>query len=345
WYIVTKYGQARANIYDGSTGGYDIAHDTRISDNKWHHVVLVRDAAKNMSIYVDGVLGGTGSDAYTIANAQPLQLGDNLSNASGGANHQGQIDETRYYNRALSEEEISQLYEYGLADEGAMVFDERHASMKYCNGTDWVHAGLGPYVPNAVYFDGTNDYLRILANLTGNSDSKLVSGSGWFKKEALGSQIIYTNTSGGFRIRSDASDNFIIEGENIGDTGLVLEIAASSPIADYDWHHFMFSVDMSDTNKRHLYIDGVDSIVVGTYLDSAIRTTGTGHAFGSDTGGGISLNAALADIWLDYGTYVDLSKVDNRRKFISNSGMPMYLGADGSLPTGSPPDIFLSGDT
>jgi hypothetical protein len=59
----------------------------------------------------------------------------------------------------------------------------------------------------------------------------------------------------------------------------------------------------------------------------------------------VQLGAHLADFWLDYGTYIDFSSATLREKFISANGMPMYLGADGSLPTGSSPEVFLSGDT
>ena len=344
WYIVTKYGQARASIYDGSTGGYDITHDTRISDNKWHHVVLVRDAAKNMSIYVDGVLGETGSDAYTIANTEALQLGDNLSNAGGGANHQGQIDETRYYNRALSAEEITQIYQYGLGDEGTMIFDERHASMKYCNGTDWVHAGLGPYVPNAVELEAT-DYLThaFTADTT-----KQVTGSMWLRLNDLSGQVFLDGTdSSGTRLQwtpgGGARFNIL---HNDVDNALALDVdnASTSTFSDQEWHHVLFSFDMSDPTKAHMYVDGVSDMTVATFNDANLKTDGT-YYFGRSQSGASTTRAMMADFWLDYGTYIDLSVEANRRKFISESGMPMYLGQDGSLPTGSAPDIFFTGDT
>ena len=61
--------------------------------------------------------------------------------------------------------------------------------------------------------------------------------------------------------------------------------------------------------------------------------------------GSNKFNGDLADFWLDPGTYIDLSDPANRRKFRDASGNPVYLGADGSKPTGTAPDIFLSGNT
>src|SRR3546814_17811034 len=53
-----------------------------------------------------------------------------------------------------------------------------------------------------------------------------------------------------------------------------------------------------------------------------------------------------ADLWLDPGTYIDLSVTANRRKFVgSGAATSVDLGADGSTPTGTAPLVFLSGAT
>ena len=52
----------------------------------------------------------------------------------------------------------------------------------------------------------------------------------------------------------------------------------------------------------------------------------------------------VGDYWLDLGVNVDFTDATNREKFRSSGGKPVFLGADGSLPTGSAPDAFFSGD-
>ncbi len=54
------------------------------------------------------------------------------------------------------------------------------------------------------------------------------------------------------------------------------------------------------------------------------------------------LTANLADVYIAPGQDLDLSITANRRKFIDGSGKPVSLGADGSIPTGTAPAIFLS---
>ncbi|MDD5464429.1 MAG: LamG domain-containing protein, partial [Candidatus Moranbacteria bacterium] len=81
--------------------------------NSWHHVDCVYDGV-NISIYLDGVsvasapktgAVATGAAAFTIGN-----------NVAGDRTFDGKIDDVRLYNRALSTNEISQLYHKGLVE-------------------------------------------------------------------------------------------------------------------------------------------------------------------------------------------------------------------------------------
>ena len=347
WFLDNRYGSAELMFYNADTTSFSLTTGSNtIDDGLWHHVAFTRDASNNVNLYLDGTLVDSGVDTYTLTNTQPLRIGSSLSGVDGGRNFDGNIDEVRFYNRVLSAEEIAQLYEYGLGDEGAMVFDERHASMKYCNGTDWVHAGLGPYVPNAVTFDGTNDYLLRGGALTGTNDTKLFSGSLWFRRNTTGgTQLLVEAADGAFKVQLDPSGEIFVSAENASGTGILANYNLTW-IDDTDWHHLVFSFDMSDSNKRHIYVDDVSDITApDIYIDDFIYATVAETAIGGGQTGALKFSGDLADLWMDMGTYIDLSIESNRRKFISASGMPMYLGEDGSLPTGAAPDIFLTGDT
>lgn len=50
-----------------------------------------------------------------------------------------------------------------------------------------------------------------------------------------------------------------------------------------------------------------------------------------------------SDIWWGPGQNIDFSAVANRRKFIGADGKPVFLGANGELPTGTKPFAFFSG--
>ena len=96
-------------------GGGDIHGGANINDQAWHHFVGTSDAAGNVgTLYVDGVLQATNTvNPINSDTNLPLMIGENP-----GANNRewnGQIDDVAIWNRALSETEILEIYNAGLA--------------------------------------------------------------------------------------------------------------------------------------------------------------------------------------------------------------------------------------
>jgi hypothetical protein len=189
-----------------------------------------------------------------------------------------------------------------------------------------------------------NDYLNRLVDLTNNADSKSIASSFWVRRNSLSANVkAFQVFDKQFVAEFLADDTFQIQGEKADDT-VILKVA-SSAISDNQWHHIMFSFDMNNTANRHLYVDDIsDLATITTYTNDVLDFTRPGYGVGAAPNGTFLLDGDLADLWVDHGTYIDMSVTNNRRKFISANGMPMYLGPDGSIPTGSPPDIFLTGD-
>lgn len=105
------------------------------------------------------------------------------------------------------------------------------------------------------------------------------------------------------------------------------------------------SWDLTDPSKNHFYIDDVDSMpAVFDYVDNGINYDAD-YTFGTNNIEDAFFRGSIADFWFDQTSYIGLSIETNRRKFIDENGQPVYLGNDGSDPTGSPPDMYLSGDT
>ncbi|MEZ5902400.1 MAG: LamG-like jellyroll fold domain-containing protein [Alphaproteobacteria bacterium] len=233
---------------------------------------------------------------------------------------------------------------------GDMTYNNTDYVMQWCDGTNWNGVGKPLYIPNAVNFDGTNDWLNIAGALTGVTDTKLVTGSFWIKRYETADQfsVIHLNAGGGeerFRVFIDSSDRMLILAEQADPTRELSSQLATVFNDTGKWHHVMFSFDMSDTGKRYVYVDGVaDATTYFNYVDATINASGsTDIRIGGNSTQ--KSNTDFADFWLDFGTYLDLSDVNIRRQFIDANGFPVNLGTDGSRPTGSPPDIFLSGAT
>jgi hypothetical protein len=87
-----------------------------VNDGKWHHAVGVWDG-KRSSLYVDGVLQGTGATtgAMPYSHRASFRVGHLQNNNARWARDgffyfRGTIDELMIFNRALSESEIQQLW-------------------------------------------------------------------------------------------------------------------------------------------------------------------------------------------------------------------------------------------
>ena len=177
----------------------------------------------------------------------------------------------------------------------------------------------GEVLPEAVSFDGTNDYLSRSSDMTGNSDGKTFTFSCWVYG-ASGGTIYH---SGGASFTDGVSIHFEQSGElNIkmdnpsGST--VFSVEHGGAIALNTWNHLLISCDMSSTSNRHIY---VNDVALGnsylTYTDSDIDFTSSTHSI-------VQLNklkGRLAHLFLDY-TYRDLSVTSNRRLFIDAEGKP-----------------------
>ena len=79
-----------------------------IEVGEWYHAVGVRERGSETKLYVNGVLGATGTDqSGDITSDAPMFFGDRFA---GGRPLMGIVDEVGLYSRALSDSEILQNY-------------------------------------------------------------------------------------------------------------------------------------------------------------------------------------------------------------------------------------------
>jgi len=115
-YFDSIYGNIRLMTY---TGGATIGLTSPLdyNDNKWHHVVGMRDKSANLaSLYIDGILVKTGGIGDDIS--YPIGINCYISYAAFGAAKvyfNGLIDEVRIYNYARTPAEIRLDYNAGFS--------------------------------------------------------------------------------------------------------------------------------------------------------------------------------------------------------------------------------------
>ncbi len=203
------------------------------------------------------------------------------------------------------------------------------------------------YTPNAINFNGTARLVNT-GILTGVSDSKNFTGSAWFRNPATASsEILFITQGSTVELYLASSGAIVISGKNTSGTYILSVQSTTSGYNDGNWHHVMWSFDMSNVARRHLYIDGISSLTVNTYTNAIIDFTDLSYIVGSSdpSSQSLALTGDIADLWINFGTYIDLSSASNRNLFYNSTYGAVNLGTNGSLPLGSTPSIFLSGDT
>lgn len=111
-------GAVATIVYEDSSGtNYDAYFDITTSNfplGNWHHVVgIFDDTANTLNVYVDGVKGVADNGATAAPNQsnQAIRVADPQTSTT--SFFDGKIDDVRIYNRALSVDEIKQLYNLG----------------------------------------------------------------------------------------------------------------------------------------------------------------------------------------------------------------------------------------
>jgi hypothetical protein len=108
-------GQAR---FESGSGG--LTSSNTFLDSSWHFIVGIADRSNGSALYVDGVLQNSTTNKPTanLTLSSARSIGAGLYSGSATYCFNGQIDEVRIYNRALTADEIKQLYRMGAIPKG-----------------------------------------------------------------------------------------------------------------------------------------------------------------------------------------------------------------------------------
>ncbi len=111
FYVKAKGNPATWQSFHRTSGSYTILDSGVYVTNEWTHVALVQDGPK-VDLYVNGVSEASASDGVAPSTSSPLNasIGAYIYRATAYACFNGSIDEVRIYDRALSAEEIREVY-------------------------------------------------------------------------------------------------------------------------------------------------------------------------------------------------------------------------------------------
>jgi hypothetical protein len=118
WYVTYHLGvaanEAYINTYRNGPGHWSLWTDEIISSDTWYHLVGVFERSAGTGyVYVNGAEEAQGTlGANPASNDATTKIGCRNSTSDGAFD--GVIDDVRMYSRALSAEEVQQLYQGGL---------------------------------------------------------------------------------------------------------------------------------------------------------------------------------------------------------------------------------------
>lgn len=153
-----------------------------------------------------------------------------------------------------------------------------------------------------------------------------------------------------FSVFGQSSGAPVVRLRRAGPTTLV-NVTTTTQATQNVWHHFICSWDISAgktfEDDFHCYLDDVD-VKPGS---ATTFTTGSKVSWGEGLGSTFRIGIGDTSItipsvqmcawYLNTQEYLDLSVEANRRKFITEAGLPQPLGLDGSTPTGNPPACYF----
>ncbi len=119
WLGMNTEGYPQFDLFDSnpdrSKGGFSlVGKGIKVNDNKWHHIVVVRDGRLRLNkLYVDGYSVGNFQYDYThsFESGSPVNIG--FLDLNNGYGYNGLLDELMVYNRDLTENEVRARYNNG----------------------------------------------------------------------------------------------------------------------------------------------------------------------------------------------------------------------------------------
>jgi hypothetical protein len=124
WVGIDGGGLPKFYLLDNYRVGIGMGGSTAVTDNQWHHIVVVRDGVNNMNyLYVDGGVVASTPITYShdfSANNLPINIG--WLNLDAGFYYKGLLDEVAIHGAALTQPVINQHYNNGLLGFGYFEF-------------------------------------------------------------------------------------------------------------------------------------------------------------------------------------------------------------------------------
>ena len=244
---------------------------TDIIDGKVHNYTAIVSADAHITVYIDGVLMlSKWSSTVSLNSSMKVYIGtDKLDSGSLTAAIKGDISNTRIYNRALTQEEITNIYLYEknhrdvAVSNGLIAYYPLHNNSldNYFNQYDGADNGNVSYDGLCLSSPTQGDYVDCGSGLANNvlTGSNVLTMCAWFKFSDMSTlagrqfQIQAAETDGGIAIMYNG-DIGKIAANSGGGGGNKAGAAIDSTLENNTWYHILIT---SDGDGTAIYLNGV----------------------------------------------------------------------------------------
>ena len=291
YFIRAQNANAQFVIVQGGTANA-IAQTSAFTAGQWTHIVGTYDGV-TQRIYIDGVeKNSTARTGAIDSETGKAYIGTIFPT---NALFDGQIDEVRIYNRALSASEIRFLYNRGgpvahwTFDEGSgtTAFDSSGSNdgiLTNMTDADWVQGKYG----TALDFDGSDDAVTVTNADLIDFDVGLknaVTFSAWINADTDGEnnvgEIIDKGVSTYIRVDTESAGSLDVEASlDLGTASATLNVSAA--LSTNTWHHVVMTYEDDTDDEITLYVDG-KNIGSSTNGDGSPAADANNLLIGGDT--------------------------------------------------------------
>jgi len=295
----------------GGTSPQTLRSNTPITPNQWHLVAVTfaRNVGSNslvVTLYVDGAPKGTYTSTApwgSLVNSLAIMMGYQPSSVDEPI----ALDELQIYNRALTANEISQIYNAGSGTQPPCVqppsdmvawwpLDETSGTTAadiagFPNNGTHVNGPtpVSGKVAGALRFDGVNDHVRVPDHAELNVGTGNFTLDAWVRTGSSGLIVLVDKRSGptpqgyslflvngrlGFQMANGVGSSVCAATPTPGRACVNYVAPPTSPnVADGQWHHVAAVVDRANaTSGVRLYVDGVQ-VFAGSPLTGNLDNT------------------------------------------------------------------------
>ena len=253
-----------SSVFFGHTGGTVSHPRSNFYDDQWHHVVGTNGGpGGDLKIYIDGSLGNTNAGngfSVNYTGNQPVSIGAAIAGSQVGLHYEGLLDEAAIFNKELSSNEVSTIYNNGNPIDLTIDKDSYSGSN---NLTSYWRMNEGKGTKS--YNKSSDKNLSIYNGTEWELDTK--TGEWGYLQHAGSGYLQYT----GINLTQDSSISVSFERAEINQIGgdaLVGRPLVSAPEVSPSFS-YLINNQFSNEKKVGLYV-GSDKSIFGEYSPSTL---------------------------------------------------------------------------